>query len=863
MIFDLAQNFHDAVAAMPPEYPKHGVLQLFEQCIRREISALQEAPGVAGAILYQALRETCRSDIAEILEQWREGCDSSWLKCIHIPQREGLEFLCTRLTMPSRKAISGFAFAPSHQVVLAMDSEGYACAWNIANGQQVLINGPLPQFDMHFSHTGYRCDLPSMFRLCLVGYHGEICFQTDAEKVRKRSVHTTAREREITITNALGVAMRSWRPHGSFITTHSFLGGTNWLATGSEAGEIAVWNIDSVLPGEAMNPGGGHRSLVAALSLNIDGTRCVSIGQYGHCVIWNTACGRIAGDIAVTEEYRSGSFVSCRQGTNQFVVEMPDGEVKLLDANTGQICDTTIRRRIPPDDLLDPAQYRPRTMARCSGKLMWGTNKCRKGVAKSFCTHLPTPTAMCDDRLDKKSHECDWHPVGIPSCDFLAVSGHDTLRLAIDAHDRLVHVMDLGGILWSHQLDNMRWDCSRLQRRTGDDYGELIRSYSHRSFRSSVLMQSSSVYTNIAGAIQADRACDMALDGSQAIVGDDRGLLAFISLKSESPRVCTLQGHAAPVIACMLRDDGKYAVSIGWDNLLIIWDTHRVEPVTYMPLRTIPACCAFSGDGSMIGIGLAGGSVLFYQLEGIERCRSLSDERVAKNESRVANDLRKQIPEAISRIDDPEVLLHLIQDTPKEIVSAAAKRRVIALAEGGWGLDKHDRKLVLQMTHHMCAKEDDATIRLAAIEATVDESVLSKISSTTDDRIARRAAEVLSYLRDAQAYEVTAERAIGGYEATCLCKLFGSYDGSIRIRSHGAYVEGKSLSNILMLQALKGSIVYIWINPLDRDACFKRLSLPPFTAMLAASNRPYQSGVGGCDPPCESIAHDTDNEDQE
>ena len=44
VIFDLAQDFHDAVAAMPREHPKHRMLELLEEAIRRDIHFIDRHP---------------------------------------------------------------------------------------------------------------------------------------------------------------------------------------------------------------------------------------------------------------------------------------------------------------------------------------------------------------------------------------------------------------------------------------------------------------------------------------------------------------------------------------------------------------------------------------------------------------------------------------------------------------------------------------------------------------------------------------------------------------------------------------------------------------------------------------------------
>ena len=44
MIFELAQDFHDAVAAMPRGHPKHRMFELLEEAIRRDIHFIARHP---------------------------------------------------------------------------------------------------------------------------------------------------------------------------------------------------------------------------------------------------------------------------------------------------------------------------------------------------------------------------------------------------------------------------------------------------------------------------------------------------------------------------------------------------------------------------------------------------------------------------------------------------------------------------------------------------------------------------------------------------------------------------------------------------------------------------------------------------
>ncbi len=55
MIFELAKDFHDAVAAMPSEHPRHRMLELLEEAMRRDIHFIDGHP----TTLFQCMWNTC------------------------------------------------------------------------------------------------------------------------------------------------------------------------------------------------------------------------------------------------------------------------------------------------------------------------------------------------------------------------------------------------------------------------------------------------------------------------------------------------------------------------------------------------------------------------------------------------------------------------------------------------------------------------------------------------------------------------------------------------------------------------------------------------------------------------------------
>lgn len=69
MIFDLAQDFRDAVAAMPQEHPKHRMLELLEEAICRDIHFIDRHP----TTLFQCMWNTCWwYDCPEAAEHYEE-----------------------------------------------------------------------------------------------------------------------------------------------------------------------------------------------------------------------------------------------------------------------------------------------------------------------------------------------------------------------------------------------------------------------------------------------------------------------------------------------------------------------------------------------------------------------------------------------------------------------------------------------------------------------------------------------------------------------------------------------------------------------------------------------------------------------
>src|SRR5688572_15356435 len=59
MIFELAQDFHDVAAAMPRDHPKHRILGLLEEALRRDIHFIARHAEDYPHALFQCMWNTC------------------------------------------------------------------------------------------------------------------------------------------------------------------------------------------------------------------------------------------------------------------------------------------------------------------------------------------------------------------------------------------------------------------------------------------------------------------------------------------------------------------------------------------------------------------------------------------------------------------------------------------------------------------------------------------------------------------------------------------------------------------------------------------------------------------------------------
>ena len=67
MIFDLVKDYADALAAMPTDHPRHRILKLLEEAIRRDVHFIDRHP----TTMFQCMWNTC----------WWYDCEEAAVRC--------------------------------------------------------------------------------------------------------------------------------------------------------------------------------------------------------------------------------------------------------------------------------------------------------------------------------------------------------------------------------------------------------------------------------------------------------------------------------------------------------------------------------------------------------------------------------------------------------------------------------------------------------------------------------------------------------------------------------------------------------------------------------------------------------------
>jgi WD40 repeat protein len=349
MIFELAQDFHEAVAAMPGGHPKHQMLGLLEEAIRRDIHFIARHPRT----LFQCMWNTCwwydcpeaakhyvrtkRNTRARfllrimlilwrrlcwtltsrwrtprrqesvtsfclLLESWRAAKEEAtpsfpWLRALRPPELP-LGHGQTIVLRGHHKTVNSLAYSPDGSHIVSGSKDGTIRFWDTASGQELrccLLGNAVR--NVSFSSDGMRIlssSLGGRVRLWDAATGQQLCcLQTDGDVAAlspdgSRIVVGTS-EGEVQVWNAhTGIKVGCWRGHTDGVHCVSFSPDGILIATGSQDKTAGVWATPS---GRELCRLLGHTRIVGSVAFAPDGSRIASGSWDGSVRLWDAVSG--------------------------------------------------------------------------------------------------------------------------------------------------------------------------------------------------------------------------------------------------------------------------------------------------------------------------------------------------------------------------------------------------------------------------------------------------------------------------------------------------------------------------------------------------------------------------------------------
>jgi len=287
MIFHLAQDLHDTFEAMPREHPKHRMLGLLEEAIRRDIHFIAHHP----TTLFQCMWNTCWWYDCPDAAQHYEKPEGGWASCqswmhsgpkLHLllevwrNARENVE-IDMRWICSLRP--SGNRLGTGQRAIFRGHSDGVYSVRFLVGGQQIVSGGRDKTVRIWDVATGKEI-------LCLSGHEPFVQRVECLPDGRHLAVWTIGRESGYLHiwdldsgqkVRSLAIATRS--------NVVAIVPGNPCLALfGCEDGTISAWDMQA---GEVVFCLRGHTDLVTALAVSYDGLRVFSRSGDGTLRAWD------------------------------------------------------------------------------------------------------------------------------------------------------------------------------------------------------------------------------------------------------------------------------------------------------------------------------------------------------------------------------------------------------------------------------------------------------------------------------------------------------------------------------------------------------------------------------------------------
>jgi len=609
VIFSLAQDFHDAVAAIPPGHPKHRMLELLEEAIRRDIHFIARHP----TTLFQCMWNTCwwydcpeaekHYELGEslnmessLLSDWMtawctyrelERPGFQWIRSLRPPALSLGSSLDTMLKGHSNSVLA-ISVSPDGVKVATGSEDTSIIVWYVNTGMVCsIICG-------HKDGVSGLAWIGGSRRLASVSWDGSLRVWNEADgselmrvswpghKVTSLAISPDGSIAACGASDMLihlvdtssGHEVQTLRGNQSAVNTVAFSPDGSLIAGGDSSGCICLWNANT---GEAKGCLEGHKASVESVSFSPKEYRLASCSRDKTLRVW---------DCLLMKELLCPQKIHNANSVTRFLSLSVDSDHLSIEWHHDELYSVCFS----PDGSLIASGGRDAAIqvwdARTGSQISWFHGHEDYVNAVAF---VPDGTRIISGACDRTARV--WKNVGEKRSDpILKASG--SLRLS---H---IDVSPDGTTLAVGWADGRARLCST---RTGH-MSDL--PHRHRDF-----------VVRVAFAPDGTLLASVGADGSLYIL-DSQTLEVKKSMKA----------HRSAIHDVVFSPDGVYLATAGIDKRLNIWCVET--GLLYRSIQTTASiwCLAYSPDGSLLFFGQENGQVNIY-CPGKDSVGDLRDQR--------------------------------------------------------------------------------------------------------------------------------------------------------------------------------------------------------------------------------------------